>query len=98
MNIKLVRMVTGEDVLTELKDNETHYTFTNPLMIFMQPSASGNMPTVGMHQWIPYSSDKKYDVPREKVVMICNPAEDLRAQYDKAFGSGLIIPKTLLTS
>lgn len=97
MNIKLVRMVTGEDVLTELKEEENYYVFTNPWMVFMRPSETG-VPTVGMHQWIPYSTDKKYEIGRDKVVVVSEPAEDLRRQYDKAFGSGLIIPKTLLTS
>jgi hypothetical protein len=60
MNIKLLRLVTGEDVLTEILDaGDVAYKIKNPLIVYIRPTETG-VPTVGMSQWIPYSADKEF--------------------------------------
>lgn len=90
MNIKLLRLVTGEDVLTELVETDASYTFKNPLIVYIRPTETG-VPTVGMSQWVPYANSKEFVVPRDKVVFVTEPAEDIRKQYDQVFGAGIVI-------
>jgi len=94
MNIKLVRLVTGEDILTEFVDGgEGVVKFINPLIVYITPPAkAGQSASVGLSQWVPYSDSKEFDIRFEKVVFIAEPAEDLRKQYDSVFGLGLILP------
>jgi hypothetical protein len=101
MNIKLVRLVTGEDILTEFQQDDDVITLTNPLIVYVTPpQGPGQSAQVGLSQWVPYSASKEFNIDSSKVVFVVDPAEDLSRQYDSVFGLGLILPgqKSLLTS
>ncbi len=98
MEIKLLRLITGEDVLAEIVDHgDIAYHIRNPLIVFIRPTETG-VPSVGLSQWIPYSADKEFFIKLDRVVVESNPAEDLRTQYDRVFGAGIIMPSAKLTS
>lgn len=98
MEIKLLRLITGEDVLAEIADRgELGICIKNPLIVFIRPTETG-VPSVGLSQWIPYSADKEFIIKPDRVVVESNPAEDLRAQYDRVYGSGIIMPSVKLTA
>lgn len=97
MNIKLVRLVTGEDVLTEFVDTGDVVTFINPLIVYIRPTETG-VPQVGMSQWVPYSAAKEFNIPKERIVFVTEPAEDIRGNYDRVFGSGLIVPSSTIAT
>lgn len=98
MEIKLLRLVTGEDVLAEIVDaGDIAYKIRNPLIVYIRPTETG-VPSVGLSQWIPYSADKEFTIKNERVVVESNPAEDLRSQYDRVFGAGIIMPSAKLTA
>jgi hypothetical protein len=101
MNIKLVRLVTGEDILTEFDNGEDTVTFTNPLIVYITPpQGPGQSASVGISQWVPYSDSKEFIINKDKVVFVADAAQDLKKQYDQVFGLGLILPgqRGLLTS
>lgn len=97
MNIKLLRLVTGEDVLAEFQDQGDTVQLTNPLIVYIRPTETG-VPQVGMSQWVPYSASKVFVVEKTKVVFITEPAEDIRGNYDKVFGAGLILPSSQIAT
>lgn len=98
MEIKLLRLITGEDVLAEIVDaGDVAYQIRNPLIVYIRPTETG-VPSVGLSQWIPYSADKEFTIKNDRVVVESNPAEDLRKQYDRVYGSGIIMPPTKLTA
>ena len=93
MNIKIVRLTTGEDLLADVSEamDGSSITLENPCMLYMRPNDAGTA-TVGMTRWLPYSSDKTFVIPRSFVITACEPADDLRNQYNSVFGSGLVVP------
>jgi hypothetical protein len=98
MEIKLMRLVTGEDVLAEIVDSgDVGVQIRNPLIVYIRPTETG-VPSVGLSQWIPYSADKEFTIKHDKIVVTSNPAEDLRTQYDRVYGAGIIMPSTTLTA
>jgi hypothetical protein len=98
MEIKLLRLITGEDVLAEIVDaGDVAYQIRNPLIVYIRPTETG-VPSVGLSQWIPYSADKEFTIKNDRVVVESNPAEDLRKQYDRVYGSGIIMPSAKLTA
>ena len=93
MDIKLVRLVTGEDVLTEYEAVDGGAKFTNPLIVYVQPPEHpGQTARVGISQWVPYADTKEFHVAADKLVFVTEPAPDLKKQYDQVFGLGLILP------
>lgn len=94
MNIKLLRLVTGEDVLTELVEGTDSFTFKNPLIVYIRPSETG-IPSVGMSQWVPYAAAKEFVIAQDKVVFVTDPAEDIRKQYDQVYGAGIVIASSM---
>lgn len=93
MNIKLVRLVTGEDVLTEFEAGDGTVKFTNPLIVYVQPPEHpGQTARVGISQWVPYADATEFTIDAAKVVFVTEPAPDLKKQYDQVFGLGLILP------
>lgn len=97
MNIKLLRLVTGEDVLAEFQDQGDTVQLTNPLIVYIRPTETG-VPQVGMSQWVPYSASKVFVVEKAKVVFVTEPADDIRSNYDRVFGAGIIVPPTTIAT
>jgi hypothetical protein len=98
MNIKLVRLITGEDIVCEFKQEEDHVQITNPLMLYMQPGQQSAQPKVGLVPWMHYSSDKDFLISNDRIVVVSEPVEELSRQYDSIYGAGLILPKSALTA
>lgn len=96
MNIKLLRLSTGEDLIADLHNwDAAGATVENPCIIYITQTQAGGH-NVGMTRWMPYAADKQFLIDAKFVVTIADPAEDLAKQYDQVFGAGLIIPKQSL--
>jgi len=93
MNIKIVRLTSGEDLLADVGEtlDGSGIILENPCMLYMRPNDAGTA-TVGMTRWLPYSSDRAFTIPNNFVITVCEPADDLRNQYNTVFGSGLVVP------
>lgn len=92
MNIKLLRMSTGEDLIADLKNwDAAGATVENPCIIYITQNQAGGH-NVGMTRWMPYTANKEFLLDSRFVVTIADPAEDLAKQYDQVFGSGIIVP------
>jgi len=96
MNIKLIRLQTGEDLIADVvADTAEHLTLENPCMVFVRPSQSGTA-SIGITRWLPYAEDKQFKLERRWVVLLSDPVSDLKNEYNTAFGSGIVVaPSTL---
>lgn len=87
MATKLIRLVTGENLLANTTDNGTSYTLKKPAMIVML-----NKGEVGLVPWIPFAKEESVTIAADKV-LYCVDAEDNTAnEYSTGFGSGLVMP------
>lgn len=92
INIKLVRLSTGEDVITNIVDqNDTHLKFKNPIVAF--PSDVGK---IGFAPWSPLVSKEVQEIEVSKmfVIYVTDPDEDISEQYNQMFGSKLVTPNS----
>ena len=89
MNVKLIRVVTGEEIIAELlsEDDDT-ITVQNGLVVL--PTNQG----VGFAPWATVISKEKPEVTmsRRHVVYIAEVQEDVCKKYNEMFGSKLITP------
>jgi len=90
MNIKLIRLQTGEDLIADTKITDNgDLKLENPCMVYVRPS--GNSANVGLTRWMPYAEDKIFTIEKRWVVVMADPAEDMANEYNKAFGSGIVL-------
>jgi len=97
MNVKLLRLTTGEDLIADVTSQKDFFTFENPCLVYVQQGQPGKGAQIGMTRWMPYAENKEFTMDSKFVVTMAEPVEELRQQYDSVFGSGLIIPKQGLT-
>ena len=86
MNIKVVRLISGEELIGDWND-ETN-TITGPVV--MVPIGKDQL---GFQPWIPYSDDEEMTFKEQHIMVILTPDNKLQNEYNKIYGSGLIVPE-----
>jgi len=86
MNIKIVRIVSGEELIGDW--NKETNTITNPVV--MIPIAKDQL---GFQPWIPYSEEEEMTFKEQHIVVVLTPDNKLQNEYNRVFGSGLIVPE-----
>ena len=92
MNIKYLKLVTGEELVTDYKDEgESTVTLKNPLGILMSQTEKGfNI------QLVPYGSmakDETILVNHKNIVFTAEPETKLRNQYESITGQVITPPQ-----
>ena len=85
MNIKIVRLVSGEELIGDW--NKETNTITNP--VIMVPIAKDQL---GFQPWIPYSKDEDVQLKEQHIMTVLTPDKKLQNEYNRVYGSGLIVP------
>mgnify|MGYP006270140919 FL=1 len=82
--IKILRLVTGEDIICEfIKISKDNYAVMNPMVIFVK--YKGSKSNLVMSHWLPVEIVKKNEVlisPRDVVTMF-DPIDDVAEYYDR---------------
>ena len=104
MNLKLLRLKSGEDIVVELldgKESQQHITVKNPAMLVPMGDGRNNM-QMGLMPWMPFSASKEYEIPKDWIIVVTEPLKEIANNYNQIFGSGIVVPdmkvdtKTLL--
>ena len=89
MNCKLIRIVTGEEIIAEvLSETDNTITVQNGLVVL--PSAQG----VGFAPWATVISKDEPEIEMSKnhIVYVVAVQDDVAKKYNEMFGSKLITP------
>ena len=89
INVKLLRIVTGEEVIAEfVSESDTTITVKNGLVDL--PTQRG----VGFAPWATVIDDNKPEITlsHNHVVYIAEVSSDVRKKYNELFGSKLVTP------
>jgi len=101
LNVKLIRLLNGEELIAELSDQTSNkITLKNPLRVVIMPSkTSPNTPTIGFAPWAEFSSSTKFELDKSHVLCIMEPVKEFINQYNTTFGgiitsttNGIILP------
>ena len=85
MNVKVIRMWSGEDVIADLvKEGDETITVCNPIVAV--PTRDGQM---GFAPWAPLLSGKNVDldIARKYVVYISETQEEIEENYTQMFST-----------
>lgn len=89
-NIVLIKFVSGEEIIADLvTDKDNSKVIKDAVTLVYRPKEDGTM-TVGFAPFMPYSegSITLYDT---SILGIGEPQEDLRREFDRIFGSGIVL-------
>lgn len=103
MDIKIIRLLNGEDLLGEVVVNEVvgELMIKNPVRVIVMPNKlDPNTPNVGFAPWAEFSDQKQFKLDMSHVLCIMTPIKEFVVQYNNMFssivmnpsGPGLIIP------
>ena len=88
--IKIVKLVTGEELIADVTVNSITMTLSKPCSLQMVPSRQNpDQPMMGMFPYAAYTEDHSIDVDINNIIWTANPIKELYNQYNSAFGSGI---------
>ena len=83
MNVKIVKLTSGEELFGEF--NEEKSKITNPVV--MIPVSKEQ---IAFQPWLPYSEDKEYYLKPEHIQIIATAAATITNEYSRIYGSGIV--------
>ena len=95
MNVKLIKMWSGEDVIADLvKETDDSIVITNPIVVV----PAGQEGQVGLAPWSPLlkGKDTELEVTKRYVVYINEPQEEFISNYTQMFSPIATPPKKLI--
>lgn len=90
MTVKVFKMVNGEDILANVKqENADYFVIDKPAVIVIQRTEKGE-PSVGLAPYMPYVDD---EIKLMTTAISCEATPDVKLanEYSRLFGSGIQI-------
>ena len=87
--VKIVRLTSGEELIAKVEQvDDISYILKKPAILI--PTGKDQL---AFGQWLPYADIKDgVEILSTYVVFVVDPMEEMTAQYEEAFGSGLVTP------
>lgn len=91
MNIKVLKLVTGEEIISQIKEDDgINLLLVEPQRFVMTEEGVGSMPLM------PISKDKEYKISKNHVIIIAEADDNIRNVYNSKYGSGIVLPSSNL--
>jgi hypothetical protein len=87
-----MKTVTGEDLIGYVEVQGDVLTIDTPCVVVLIPSQEHQF-SVGLAPYLPFSSTKKFTFNREHVVLVYEAADQLKNEYTRITGKGIIVPE-----
>jgi hypothetical protein len=86
--IKFFKLVTGEDALAEIvEENELHYVLKNPMRFVPTQEGIGIAPLAMF-----VKNGATITINKDKVIFAAEPEDEIANVYNAKFGSGIVMP------
>ena len=83
---KLIKLIDGTELVGQLSvsDNDKFLRIVEPLQLktVARPSDFGMRDDSSLAPWLPFSTDKVFSIPKERVITIASINEDLSHYYE----------------
>ena len=91
MNVKLIRLVTGEMLLadTTVLHEQGSYMLSKPAWIAQVKAGE-----FALVPWLPLAKEDEVTLSADKIIYCLNPETGILNEYSSAFGSGLVMPNS----
>jgi hypothetical protein len=89
----MLKLVSGEEVMTDIIDQTNEYTIKNPVRFFIGPEGPTFMP---WPTFAIFTEQKEFSLPKTSVMFMAEMDSDTLNTYNAQYGSGLVIADTKL--
>ena len=103
MNLKLLRLKSGEDIICDVTKESAEFIYiSDPAMLMPVSHGGHNQVQMGLAPWMPFSKQTEFEIPRDWLVVMSDVVQEIANNYNQIFGSGIVVPdikvdtKTLL--
>ena len=88
--IKLVRLVTGEDIIADIEKSSGSIIFKKPHRLIFSKDGLASMPLC------PFAKTDEYEISNQHVLFEADPEDEIRNSYAAQVGS-IVVPTGLVT-
>ena len=81
-DVKIIRLVSGEDVIAKITDYD-NMELDKPFVIIPTQKAPGQPVQLMMTPYMPYADEDKITIAQDKVVTTVKPKKEILASYQK---------------
>ena len=81
-DVKILRLVTGEDVIAKVGENDQGVSLNKPFVIIPQQSAPGKPIQLMMSLYNAFGKDETITLSKEKIVFMTDPKDDILKSYE----------------
>lgn len=91
--IKILKLVTGEEIIGDVKHNVETFVVDKPCFIQIVPSRTNpEQPAMALVPYAPYTKNHRVEIHEKAVIWVEEPLKELYNQYNTIFGSGIVVP------
>lgn len=83
---KVVKLISGENLICEATDHGAHYEICNPLLMSVIPriSKTGMTESLALTRWVqPFTEQKYFEIEKSKIILAANASAGLSVYYEK---------------
>lgn len=93
--IKIVKLISGEEIIGEILENEEVTTVKKPCVLQIIPSRTNpEQPAMGLFPYASYVKDHTISLKNKDIIWKEDPVKELYNQYNSVFGNGLVVSST----
>ena len=98
MEIKIVKTINGDDLVTKFEQGKTTSTLKNPCILIATGQSS-----LGLAPWAFMTKDGTaggdgIEIKNEHILFVADAQDEIYNQYSEQFDSGLVVPKKEVSS
>ena len=100
MNVKLLRLTTGEDIVAEVTySDESITTISKPFVLIpmAQNPGEGAETKLYFSPFIPFAENEEFDIKEENIITVNEPKIDIRDNYLNYVGAIVPVEKQIIS-
>lgn len=88
MSVKIIRLISGEELISNVTETESTVTLKDPAVLI--PSPEGKLL---LARWIPYGNvENGITLDKKNLIFIIDPVKELGTHYTTVIVNNLVVP------
>jgi len=97
-DVKILRLITGEDVIAKVEENDQGLSLNKPFVIIPHQQGPGKPVQLMMTLYSPYSKSDSVTIKNDKVISMVEPKEEILSSYQQNTSSIVTAPGLITES